>query len=242
MVIYPAIDLRGSKVVRLKYGDPNQQTIFDDDPIAVAQHWAEAGARWLHVVNLDGAFGDETGANRELLTSLASLGPQVQFGGGLRTLAEVERALSLGVARVVLGTLAIERPDVLRQAVERFGPERIAAGLDARSGQVKTRGWQTDSGLDLFEAGRRVRALGVEIAIHTDIARDGDLSGVNAEASAMLARATGLRVIASGGVSSLPDLRRLRGAAGIDGVIIGRALYTGAIDLKSALEELAHAG
>ena len=135
MNIYPAIDLRNGKVVRLKYGDPNQQTTYSDDPIETARRWAEAGASWIHVVNLDGAFGDDAGAaaiNRSLLQSLTTVGPQIQFGGGLRSIGDVEAALSRGAARVVIGTLAIEQPDVLREAVERFGSDRVVVGLDAQ--------------------------------------------------------------------------------------------------------------
>ena len=241
MEIYPAIDLRNGKVVRLKFGDPQQQTIFGDDPIAVAQRWTEAGARWLHIVNLDGAFGDDAGAtatNRALLKSLVAIGPRLQFGGGLRTLADIEQALSLGVARVVIGTLAIEQPEVVREAVDTFGANRIAVGLDAQNNRVKTRGWQVDGGIDPIDLGKRLRASGVEIIIYTDIGRDGDLSGVNLEASAELARVTGLRVIASGGVNSIDDVQRLKQAMGIEGVIIGRALYTGAIDLREVLIQM----
>jgi phosphoribosylformimino-5-aminoimidazole carboxamide ribotide isomerase len=234
MNIYPAIDLRYGQVVRLKYGDPDQQTTYSGDPIETAQRWAEAGAQWLHVVNLDGAFGDDVGAavNRSLLQSLTVVGPRIQFGGGLRSLVEIEGALSLGAARVVIGTLAIEQPDVLREAIMRFGSDRVVVGLDARHGRVKTRGWQSDDGSDTITIGRQIRSAGVNLVVHTDIGRDGDLSGVNGAASAELARETGLRVIASGGVSSSEDVLRLRAAAGIEGVIIGRALYTGAIDLK----------
>jgi phosphoribosylformimino-5-aminoimidazole carboxamide ribotide isomerase len=238
MNVYPAIDLRGGKVVRLKYGDPSQQTIFDDDPVKVARRWAAAGAQWLHVVNLDGAFGSDAGAaarNRSLLTPLCAIGPRVQFGGGLRSLADVEQALALGVSRVVVGTLAIEQPEALREGVKSFGPDRVAVGLDAQSGRIKTRGWQVDSGVDVISIGQQIRSAGVEIVVHTDIGRDGDLSGVNGEASSQLAQMTGLKVIASGGVNSLDDVKRLRAWAGIEGVIIGRALYTGAIDLHKLL-------
>jgi phosphoribosylformimino-5-aminoimidazole carboxamide ribotide isomerase len=235
MNIYPAIDLRHGKVVRLKYGDPNQQTTYSDDPIETARRWAEAGAAWIHVVNLDGAFGDNAGAaaiNRSLLQSLTAVGPRIQFGGGLRSIADVEAALSRGVTRAVIGTLAIEHPEVLREAVERFGSDRVVVGLDAQGGRVKVRGWQNDGGSDVIAIGRQIRSVGVNLVVHTDIGRDGDLSGVNGAASIELARETGLHVIASGGVSSLEDVLRLKEAASIEGVIIGRALYTGAIDLK----------
>jgi phosphoribosylformimino-5-aminoimidazole carboxamide ribotide isomerase len=235
MNIYPAIDLRHGKVVRLKYGDPNQQTTYSDAPIETAWHWAEAGAQWIHVVNLDGAFGDDEDAavfNRSLLQSLTAAGPKIQFGGGLRSISDIEAALSCGAARVVIGTLAIEQPDVLREAIERFGSDRVVVGLDAQQGRVKTRGWQIDGGIDTITIGRQIRSAGVNLVVHTDIGRDGDLSGVNGEASIELARETGLQVIASGGVSSIGDVLCLKDQPGIEGVIIGRALYTGAIDLK----------
>ena len=240
MIIYPAIDLRHGQVVRLKHGDPNQQTTYGDDPLATARRWAEAGARWIHVVNLDGAFGDQAGAavNRSLLQSLAAVGPQIQFGGGLRSLADMAAALSCGAARVVIGTLAIEQPEVLRAAVEHFGSDRVVVSLDAQQRRVKTRGWQRDGGVDAISIGRQIRAAGVNLVVHTDIERDGDLAGVNAGAAVELARETGLQVIASGGVSSIEDVLRLTGAAGIEGVIIGRALYTGAIDLRELFSQL----
>jgi phosphoribosylformimino-5-aminoimidazole carboxamide ribotide isomerase len=240
MNIYPAIDLRHGKVVRLKYGDPKQQTTYSDDPIETARRWWEAGASWIHVVNLDGAFGDEAGAaiNRSLLQSLTAVGPRIQFGGGLRSIADIEAALSRGAARVVIGTLAIEQPDVLREAVERFGSDRVVVGLDAQGGRVKTRGWQDDGGSEVIAIGRQIRSAGVNLVVHTDIGRDGDLSGVNGAASIELARETGLQVIASGGVNSIEDVLRLKDAAGIEGVIIGRALYMGAIDLRELISIL----
>ena len=243
MNIYPAIDLRHGKVVRLKYGDPKQQTTYSDDPIETARRWLEAGAAWIHVVNLDGAFGDEAGAavNRSLLQSLTAVGPNVQFGGGLRSLADIEAALSRGVTRVVIGTLAIEQPAVLREAVARFGADRVVVGLDAQQGRVKTRGWQNDGGIDTITIGRHIRSVGVNLVVHTDIGRDGDLSGVNGTASSELARETGLHVIASGGVSSIEDVLKLKAIPGIEGVIIGRALYTGAIDLGKLLSILSEA-
>ncbi len=235
--IYPAIDVRHGQVVRLQEGDPLRQTVFDADPVAVANRWAAQGARWLHVVNLDGAFG-ESNAMQELLPALCRVGPRVQLGGGIRSLADVEAALSGGAARVILGTVAVERPELVREAVARFGPqagaEAIAVGIDAREGRVRTRGWQADGGLPAIDLGRQMKAMGVEIVIHTDIAQDGLLSGVSAQASAELAQATGLRVIASGGVAGLADVQRVR-RAGLAGVIIGRALYEGRISLKEAL-------
>jgi phosphoribosylformimino-5-aminoimidazole carboxamide ribotide isomerase len=241
MEIYPAIDLRRGEVVRLRHGDPRQQTTFAADPVAVARRWAAAGARWLHVVNLDGALGDEDAAveaNLAAVAALAGVGPRLQFGGGLRSLAGVAHAFELGVARVVLGTMAVTEPHTLAVALAQFGPERIVVGLDARDGRVAIHGWQTDSGLDVVTLGRQLRAAGVLRVLHTDIGRDGDLSGVNGAASSELAQATGLAVIASGGVAGPDDVRRLRALPGIEGVIIGRALYEGKIDLAEVLEEV----
>jgi phosphoribosylformimino-5-aminoimidazole carboxamide ribotide isomerase len=233
--VYPAIDLRHGNVVRLQEGDPLRQTVFDADPVAVANRWAVQGTRWLHVVNLDGAFG-ESNSMQELLPALCRVGPRVQCGGGIRSLADVEAALNAGAARVILGTVAVERPEVVREAMARFGAEAIAVGIDAREGRVRIRGWQAGGGLTAIDLGRQMKAMGVETVIHTDIAQDGLLSGVNARASAELAQVAGLRVIASGGVAGLGDIRRVRGA-GLAGVIIGRALYEGKISLKEALAD-----
>jgi len=238
--IYPAIDIRHGKVVRLQEGDPARQTVFEDDPVAIALRWAQAGARWLHVVNLDGAF-DEAGETdigfNVLLRKLCAVGPRVQFGGGIRSWANIEAALTAGVSRVVLGTVAVEQPQLVQEAVSTFGARAIAVGLDTRQGRVRTRGWQADGGLTASELGKQMQASGVELLIHTEIERDGLLTGVNAQACARLAQACGLRVIASGGVSGLQDIRHARAfeSQGVVGVIVGRALYQGAVDLRQAL-------
>lgn len=232
--VYPAIDLRGGKVVRLQGGDPNRQTAYSDDPREVALRWRSAGADWLHVVDLDAAFGAENAANRRALDAILRLGGQVQFGGGVRTLEEMAALFDLGVTRVVLGTAAVEHPALVAQALARFGPGAVAVGIDACGGRVRTRGWQADSGLDAVEFACRLAALGLRTVIHTDIARDGLGTGVNVAASRELAAASGLDVIASGGVAALADVRAAR-AAGLRGVIIGRALYEGQVDLREAL-------
>ncbi len=235
MIIYPAIDLRGGRVVRLKYGDPQQQTTYSDDPLETARHWLAAGATWLHVVNLDGALG-EANAALEILRQIAALeGVQVQFGGGLRSLEDAARALEAGAARVILGTAAVQRPELAAEAVRRFGVERVAVALDARGERVATHGWQQLSAWTPAALGRRFAELGVRHALYTDITRDGDLSGVNVAATAALARETDLAVIASGGVASLADVRALRKTGAVAGAIIGRALYSGAVDLAEAL-------
>lgn len=234
MIVYPAIDLRRGRVVRLRYGDPAQETVHSDDPVAVAERWQAAGATWLHVINLDGALGEATLA-LDALRAIAAVGLPVQFGGGLRSLDDAALALEAGAARVILGTLAVQRPDMAGQAVRRFGAEAVAVALDARGERVATHGWQQVSAWTPAGLGARLAQMGVIHALYTDVSRDGDLSGVNVEATAALARATGLAVIASGGVASLDDVRRLRATGAVAGVVIGQALYTGAFALADAL-------
>jgi len=247
VIIFPAIDLRRGCVVRLRQGRPDAETVYEDDPARAARRWVDAGATWLHVVNLDGALGDagESGhqgkpsaASAALERILASVTTRVQFGGGIRSLEDIARLLSLGVERVILGTLAVEQPDVVRDAVSRFGAERIVVGLDARDGRVATHGWTTDSDVDVITLGKAMQQAGLRRALYTDIARDGMLRGVNVDATARLAAETSLRVIASGGVASIDDVRKLKAVehAGVEGVIIGQALYGGALDLRQALD------
>ncbi len=233
--------------MRLLQGEPDQETVYFDDPVALARRWQETGAEWLHIVNLDGAFDgalnvsleqEELPINLQALRDIAqAVGVPIQFGGGLRTLDDVQTVLSLGATRVVLGTVAVQQPDLVSVALERFGEERIAVGLDARDGMVATHGWQQASNVTAIELGREMQQRGVRCVIYTDIVRDGMLSGVNVSATATLAMQTGLEVIASGGVASIDDIYALRQveANGIVGVIIGKALYTGAIDLNQAI-------
>ncbi len=242
--VYPAIDLRAGAVVRLVRGDPAQQTVYGDDPAGVASRWLAAGATWLHVVDLDGAFagspheidGVQSSANRgalgEILTAAAGRA-RVQFGGGLRTLTDVERILSLGVGRAILGTAAIESPELVAEAVARFGKERVGVGIDARRHRVQVRGWTRTADVDPITLGKRLVELGVQTVVYTDISRDGVGSGVDVDGARRLAQETGLSVIASGGVASLRDVQQVR-AAGLSGVIIGRALYEGGVSLKEA--------
>lgn len=237
-IIFPAIDLRGGQVVRLKEGDPNRQTQYSPDPARVAQHWIDCGARWLHVVNLDGAFDQPDQANRRALAAVlqkaAQSGVKVQFGGGLRSIEAVDAALQDGVARVMLGTLAVEQPDVLAQALQKWGSEQVGASLDARGGLVQVRGWQSPTPTPAKELALSLAQQGLRWLVFTDIARDGLQTGLNLASTLDLAHISGLQVIASGGVSSLDDVRAAR-AAGLPqtplaGVIVGRALYEGAID------------
>ncbi len=236
--LYPAIDLRQGQVVRLAQGDPRRQTVYAADPASVARRWVRQGAQWLHVVNLDGAFGQDDAANRAALQAILGvakgLGARVQFGGGLRSLEAVAQALGLGVDRVVLGTLAVRHPSVLAEALQRWGPERIAVGLDARDGRVQVSGWAEDTNLEAPVFAQRLAALGLRTVIFTDIRRDGLQTGLALEATVALQRASGLAVIASGGVGTLADLRAAK-QAGLAGVVVGRALYEGAFTLTEAL-------
>lgn len=234
MILYPAIDVRGGKVVRLREGDPDQQITFSDDPVHTAQRWIEQGAAWLHMVNLDGAF-DQANNTVQVLKQVTALGIPVQFGGGLRTLEDARRAIDAGAGRVVFGTAAVQSPDLVAEAVTLWGAERVCAALDARDGKVTTHGWQQVASQTPTELGTALAARGVIHALYTDVSRDGGLQGVNVEATADLGRTTGLRVIASGGVASLDDLAHLKATGMVAGAVIGMALYTGRIQLTDAL-------
>jgi len=232
--VYPAIDLRQGRVVRLVQGDPCRETEYDTDPLAVACRWRDAGARWLHVVNLDGALGERGSESQAALERILTAGLRVQFGGGLRGLESLRRVLDLGVSRVVVGTAAVEDPPLVEEALAAFGPQRVAVGIDARGGTVRTHGWREAASTTAVELAQRWADKGVRWVIFTDVARDGVGSGLNVEATARLARAAGLHVIASGGVAGLDDVRRAY-EAGLSGVVIGRALYEGQVALEDAL-------
>jgi phosphoribosylformimino-5-aminoimidazole carboxamide ribotide isomerase len=235
--IYPAIDLRKGQVVRLRQGDPERQKTYAADPAWVAGQWLESGASWLHVVNLDGAFGEGDQENQAALKGILEQArfrnAQVQFGGGLRTLDQIESALRLGVHRLILGTAALETPKIVVEAVQRYGAEQIAAALDALQGIVRSRGWTQETGQEVLVVGNQLAEHGLRTVIYTDIKRDGMGSGVDI-ASAQALAALGLEVIASGGVRTLEDVQRVR-QAGLSGVIIGRALYEGNFRLEEAL-------
>jgi len=234
MIIYPAIDLRGGKVVRLKEGDPNRQTVFSDDPLATAQAWIEQGAVWIHMVNLDGAFASAND-NGRILEGASKLGAKVQFGGGLRGVNDIERAFEQGATRVVLGTIAVQQPEIVTQAVERWGAEGVCGALDARDGKIATHGWQQMADLTPVELGKQMVARGVRHALYTDVSRDGGLQGVNIEGTVTLGRETGLQVIASGGVSRIEEIQQLADSKLVAGVVIGMALYEGKLRLEEAL-------
>ena len=236
MIIFPAIDLRNGRVVRLKQGCADAETIYSDDPAQVAKRWQDEGAQWLHVVNLDGAFGDSSSANlRELTRIIKSISIPVQFGGGLRDVASIDAAFNVGVNRIVIGTAVVENPQLVSDAIEKFGSEKIVIGIDARDGIVATRGWREQSLISSLELAKQMRERGVERIVYTDIARDGMLRGIDANAMAELARAANVRVIASGGVASLQDVQALSEHSEIEGVIVGQALYTGAVTLKEVI-------
>lgn len=232
--VYPAIDLRQGRVVRLAQGDPRRETRYSDDPSLVAQRWKASGAEWVHVVNLDGAFDEQGRENMIALEHILAAGLRVQFGGGMRNLEALRRALELGVSRTVLGTAAVENPALLESALATWGPERIAVGIDARAGQVCTHGWKVAAGISAGELAQQWADKGVRWVVFTDIARDGMGSGINLEASLRLAQIQGLNIIASGGVATMEDVQRVY-QAGLSGVIIGRALYEGKVALEDAL-------
>jgi phosphoribosylformimino-5-aminoimidazole carboxamide ribotide isomerase len=233
--------------VRLRQGRAEMETVYDDDPAEVARRWVTQGAQWLHVVNLDGALGDSEATQDEASVPVnlqhlrricsAVSHTAIQFGGGLRKLEDVQMVLDMGATRAVLGTVAVRQPELMAEAVQRFGSERVALALDARRGRVLTHGWLQASEVTAEALGLSMRERGVRHTIYTDIVHDGMLDGVNVEETAALARATGLQVIASGGVATLDDIFRLKAQerAGISGVIIGQALYSGALSLSDAL-------
>ncbi|WP_310475901.1 1-(5-phosphoribosyl)-5-[(5-phosphoribosylamino)methylideneamino]imidazole-4-carboxamide isomerase [Sandarakinorhabdus sp.] len=235
MIIFPAIDLKGGQCVRLAEGDMNRATVYADDPAAQAALFRSAGATHLHVVDLDGAFAGDSRNAAGVKAALSGFGGgKVQVGGGIRTAAHVETWLAAGVWRVVMGTAALENPDLV-QGLAAEHPGCIVVAVDARDGMVATRGWADVSTLAIADLARRFEDAGVAAVLFTDVGRDGMLKGVNVEATAALAATTSLPVIASGGVASIADIHALIGKPGIEGVITGRALYDGRLDLAEAI-------
>jgi len=234
VILYPAIDLKGGHCVRLIRGDMAQATVFNEDPAAQARDFAAAGAQWLHLVDLDGAFAGRPVNTEAVEAILAAVDIPAQLGGGIRDLGTVETWLGRGVRRVILGTAAVRNPDLVVEACRRW-PGCVAVGIDARGGRVAVEGWAQETDLHAGDLARRFVDAGVAAIVFTDIERDGVLQGVNIASTASLARAVPIPVIASGGVSTLDDIRALAADGGIAGAIIGRALYDGRIDLKEAL-------
>ncbi len=242
MILFPAIDLKDGQCVRLKLGDMAQATVFNDDPAAQAKSFEAQGFEYLHVVDLNGAFAGESVNGGAVDAILKAVRFPVQLGGGIRTLAHVESWLTRGVTRVILGTVAVRDPALVKEAAARF-PGRVAVGIDARSGKVAVEGWAETSELDVLELARRFEGAGVAAIVYTDIDRDGVLAGINWESTLTLARAVTIPVIASGGLASMADIERLASpdAQVLEGAITGRALYDGRIDARRALAMLREA-
>lgn len=237
MILYPAIDLKDGQCVRLLRGDMEAATVFGEDPAAQALAFQEAGAEWLHLVDLNGAFAGKPVNGAAVEAILAAVSVPAQLGGGIRDMATIEAWLTRGLARVILGTVAVENPSLVREAALAF-PGKIAVGIDARAGRVATRGWAEETDVMAVDLARQFEDAGVAALIYTDIDRDGAMQGPNIAATEALARAVTIPVIASGGVSSMRDLLELRDARVIAGAISGRALYDGAINLGEALRAL----
>ena len=234
MIVIPAIDLKNGLCVRLLQGRKSEMTVYNEDPVEVAREFAAAGAEMIHVVDLDGAFNETESPNRAVLRRIVdAVDVQIEFGGGVRSLEDVRQLCDAGVARVVLGTVAAEAPGKLKDFVSGFG-SKICVGIDARDGRVMTRGWETATPLMAVDLARSVAECGVERIIYTDIARDGALTGPNIEQTLAVARSANVKVTASGGVSSLDDIKRLRDAR-VDSVIVGKALYEGKFKLEEAI-------
>lgn len=237
MILYPAIDLKDGQCVRLLRGDMAAATVFGDDPAAQALAFQGAGCAWLHLVDLNGAFAGAPVNGAAVEAILQAVKVPAQLGGGIRDMATIEMWLAKGLARVILGTVAVENPDLVRRAARAF-PGQIAVGIDARQGFVATKGWATETTIQATDLARSFEDAGVAALIYTDIDRDGAMQGPNIAATAALARAVSIPVIASGGVASMADLIALRATGVIAGAISGRALYDGAIDLGAALKSL----
>ncbi|MFY0622140.1 MAG: 1-(5-phosphoribosyl)-5-[(5-phosphoribosylamino)methylideneamino]imidazole-4-carboxamide isomerase [Pelagimonas sp.] len=236
MILYPAIDLKDGKAVRLLRGDMDKATVFNDDPAAQAMEFVEAGCEWLHLVDLNGAFAGEPVNAAAVEAILKLTKTPAQLGGGIRDMKTIETWLDKGLARVILGTVAVENPALVREAAKAF-PGKVAVGIDARDGKVATKGWAEETNVDAVELAKSFENDGVSAIIYTDINRDGAMQGPNVEYTAAMANAVSIPVIASGGVSSIDDLKALRSCgAPLNGAISGRALYDGAIDLTNALQ------
>jgi len=233
MEIIPAIDLRNGKCVRLYQGDYKQETVFSEDPVSVAEHWKSLGAKRIHIVDLDGAAAGKVCHAQTIADIISAVDMPVEVGGGIRSMESIEQLFTVGVERVILGTAAIENQELIKESCRCFG-KRIIAGIDARDGYVATRGWIESSKVTAIELVERMKAIGVERVVYTDISRDGTLTEPNFDATAELVAKSGVHVIAAGGISSIGHLQKLA-AIGVEGAIVGRAIYTGHIDLQKAL-------
>lgn len=236
MILFPAIDILNGRAVRLYKGDKNAVTDYGD-PIAFAEKWAEAGAEWLHVVDLSGAFSGESGIDPVISEIKKRFGVKVQSGGGLRRAEDIERRLSAGADRVVVGTMAVSDPDAFALAAFRY-KEKIVAGIDAKGGMLAVRGWTETTDVSAVSFGKKCKKMGITCALFTDISKDGAMQGANISETVRMQKETGLNVIASGGVASMQDLTALS-ESGVYGAVLGKSLYEGAIDLKEALKACA---
>lgn len=236
MLVIPAIDLRCGRAVRLVEGRLDRETVYSDDPPAVARKWEELGAEMIHLVDLDGAFAGSPQNLQTVKDILSSVSIPVELGGGIRTMETVDLLLGLGVSRVILGTAAVRQPEWVAETIKKYG-DRIVLGIDSRQGMVAVHGWEDTVEKTDIQLGIEMKELGLTRVIYTDTNRDGTLSGPNFAATGEMAKRTGLKVIASGGVSSLDDIRRLREMEtdGVEGVILGKALYAGRLDLREAI-------
>ena len=234
MILYPAIDLKDAQCVRLKQGDMEQATVFNDNPAAQARAFEDMGFRWLHCVDLNGAFAGRSANEPAIRAILEAIKIPVQLGGGIRDEAGIDEWLNAGVTRVILGTAAVRHPKLVKDAARKY-PKRIAVGIDAKEGKVAVEGWAETSSVEVVELAKRFEDAGVAAIIFTDIERDGMMQGVNLEATAALARTVSIPVIASGGISSIADIQWLTQTGVVAGAVIGRALYDGAIDPAMAL-------
>jgi len=237
MIIFPAIDIRNGKCVRLTKGCFDQETIFADQPVDMAVRWAEEGAEYLHLVDLDGALAGKPVNMAAITEIIKSVKIPVQLGGGIRTLENIAQCLEAGVQRVILGSSAGREPELVAAACKKYG-DRIVVGIDAKDGLAAVEGWGVTGGISAEELAKRMAAVGVARIIYTDISRDGMLSGVNVEATAALAKASGIPIIASGGVKDISDIQGIKAMenSGIEGVIVGKAIYLGTLNLKDALK------
>ncbi len=236
MLILPAIDLKAGKCVRLLRGDLDKETVYGDDPVAMGRRWVDEGATFLHVVDLDGAVAGQPVNGKAIAALCASLSIPIEVGGGVRSVERAGSLLGMGVDRVIFGTVALEQPEIVEDACQRFAG-RIAVGIDAREGKVAVKGWTETSEVEAVDLARRMEDAGAARIIYTDISRDGTEEGVNVEATAALAQALEIPVIASGGVGSIAHIERLlpHEQSGIEGVVVGRALYSGAVRLDEAI-------
>ena len=237
MIIFPAIDIRGGKCVRLLKGDFNQETVFSDSPADMARKWQAQGAEYLHLVDLDGALAGSSQNLAAIKEILQVVDIPTELGGGIRSMKQIDQLLAMGITRVILGSVAVKNPDLVREACTKYG-ERIVVGIDAKDGIVAVEGWGESGNIGVVELAKKMKDAGVKTIIYTDISRDGTLSGVNVEATIKLAQESGVKIVASGGVKSLEDIKALKKqeAVGIEGVIAGKSIYMGTLDLAAAIK------